>query len=270
MHASRRSPTVGLTLAVCASLSVATGCMADSSAATPTWFGPAVDVGGGTARSFVTLDENGTPAGVGIRLSASALDGLTDAADVEMQTFPLELPDQTPPTAFEYVTLDWNPHGHGPLGLFAKPHFDMHFYMIDASAVDEIDPARADFQSRASKLPPAQYMPVDYIPTPGPPEMNTSPKMGLHWANRADGMIPGLYNFDQAVLAGSWDGAYTFTEPMMTRQWLQTRPTLTEDVRQPQAYAKSGYYPTTYSVTYDDAAAEYVVELAGMQLRQAS
>lgn len=71
-------------------------------------------------------------------------------------------------------------------------------------------------------------------------------------------------------MQGSWNGKFIFIEPMITRAWLQTRPTLEQDIKQPAAYQHSGYYPTTYTVGFDDTTHEYVVSLGAMTMRTAS
>lgn len=57
---------------------------------------------------------------------------------------------------------------------------------------------------------------------------------------------------------------------MMTREWMMTKQAIQEGIKQPQAYQRSGYFPTTYSVRYDDEAKEYSISLGGMVMRQAS
>lgn len=49
-----------------------------------------------------------------------------------------------------------------------------------------------------------------------------------------------------------------------------TKPTIQENIKQPQAYQDSAYYPTTYSVSFDDQANEYVIALGGLTMRQGS
>ena len=56
----------------------------------------------------------------------------------------------------------------------------------------------------------------------------------------------------------------------MTREWLLTKPNTVRSIKQPQAYQRSGYYPTTVAVTFDDIADEYIITMGGMVLRQAS
>ena len=77
----------------------------------------------------------------------------------------------------------------------------------------------------------------------------------------ADAAIPGSFDFTEVLINGSWDGKFTFVEPMMTREWLRTKPSLREDVKQPASYQSDGHYPTVYSVDFDDQADEYVIAL---------
>ncbi|MFC7446399.1 DUF5602 domain-containing protein [Rhodococcus daqingensis] len=234
------------------------------------FYGPTQQVGDGTARSFVTLDSTGTPTEVGMRLSEGAMYDLPSTHD-GAATFELDLPEQASATVFDHATLDWNDHGHGPTGMFDKPHFDMHFYMADKAAVAEIDPASPDFEAKGARLPDPRHLPPHYIPLLGPKLVpQASPNMGVHWIDVTDGVIPGPFQFTQAFLNGTWDGGYTFMEPMATREWLLTKPNTVRTIAQPQAYQRSGYHPTTFAITFDDAADEYVVTMGGMVLRQAS
>jgi hypothetical protein len=42
---------------------------------------------------------------------------------------------------------------------------------------------------------------------------------------------------------------------------------ITEYIKLPQKYARPGYYPTKYSLSYDAKNKEYTVALVGMTLR---
>jgi hypothetical protein len=57
---------------------------------------------------------------------------------------------------------------------------------------------------------------------------------------------------------------------MMTREWMLTKPAMHAEIKQPQAYQKNAYYPTTYSVHYDDQAKEYAISLGGLTMLHAS
>ncbi|MFD1812014.1 DUF5602 domain-containing protein [Rhodococcus gannanensis] len=270
IHYRVRVTAAALAVTGCAAL--VAGCVEPSEAAPADHVltGPSVPIGEGSGHTYVTVADDGTPAAVGIRLAAAALDGLGTDMHSPMEVFDLDLPPDAPPTVFESVTVDWNPHGHEPAGVFTAPHFDMHFYLLNRDEVDAIEPTTFDFVRQASTLPPGRYMPVDYVPPPGPPLLHTVSRMGLHWTDAADGVGAPGYVFDQVLQAGSWDGAFTFLEPMMTRDWMLTRQSVAESVNQPEAYAEAGYYPTTYTVNYDDDTSEYVIELGGMTLREAS
>ncbi|MGW0043253.1 DUF5602 domain-containing protein [Rhodococcus sp. NPDC003348] len=265
-----RAVAAGTALCVGAALAGCGAADADRHNDGATYFGPGQDLGDGTTRSFVRLDAAGRPAEVGLRMSAAALDGLPSGPDARPQMLMLALPDEAGDTVFEHVMLDWNPNGHDPQVLFGKPHFDMHFYLADTAEVHGIDPADPEFAVKAARLPDPRYVPLNYVPPPGPPEASVVPAMGLHWSNAADGLVPGEFDFTEVLLNGSWDGEFTFIEPMMTREWMLTKPTLREDLELPQAYPKSGYSPTTYTVEFDEGTDEYVIALGGMVERTAS
>lgn len=261
----------GLALALCATLAFQTGCSDDTTTEpddSGTFYGPQQNVGNGTAKAYVMLDKDGNPTEIGLRMSETALDGLPDTLDTPSQMFMLALPDQASATVFNHVMLDWNHHGHEPEILFGKPHFDMHFYMVDMAEVQAINPNNTDFGTKAMNLPEQKYVPQDYATPPGSLTENTVPFMGLHWTDSTATPAPGL--FTEVFIYGSWDGEFTFMEPMMTREWMLTKETVQENIKLPQAYKKSGYYPTTYSVRFDDTAKEYIITLGGMTMRQAS
>lgn len=72
------------------------------------------------------------------------------------------------------------------------------------------------------------------------------------------------------ALDGTWDGRWTVVEPMMAIDWMCTKTPVQEDLELPQPYQQAGYYPTTYSVSFDENSGEYVVELGGLTMREAS
>lgn len=234
--------------------------------------GDAVVVGAGTARTYVTLDEAGTPTAVGVRLGADALDAMPIGPMPATEEFVLALPSQAAPTVFDHVTLDWNSHGHNPEHGFDVPHIDVHFYLVDEATRASIDPFAPGYLDvpryldKASRLPDRRYLPAGYEPGDDP-ILGTVPRMGLHWIDTAQ---QHEHHFTETVLHGSWDGRLIFVEPMMTRDWLTGRPRLHEELPQPEAYQYTGLYPTTYAVNWDDAAGEYIVELGGLTPRDAS
>ena len=212
----------------------------------------------------MTLDADGDPTEIGIRMTEDALQGLPDQA--EPVTLWFNVPSEGSATVINHISLDWNGHGHEPAMIFDVPHFDMHFYMMTEAERLAIDPTDPDFQTKAEHLPDAQYIPVDYVVPPPAPE--GVPQMGVHMIDSKENLAPG--NFTEVMIYGSWDGNLTFIEPMMTKAWLDTKPTLEELLKLPQAYQKTGFYPTTYKVSFDATTSEYVITLGGMVERQAS
>jgi hypothetical protein len=61
-------------------------------------------------------------------------------------------------TPYRFVELDRNPKGHG--GSYTAQHFDVHFYRISLEEHDAIDPARADYQEKASAFPDPGELPA--------------------------------------------------------------------------------------------------------------
>src|SRR3712207_1027496 len=86
-----------LTAAVtCSALTVLTGCRGESArsdtpvsaSASDMVVGPSQGLGNGNARTYVTLDGDGRPTEVGVRLSSTALEGLPQSGTMLMLDFP--------------------------------------------------------------------------------------------------------------------------------------------------------------------------------------
>jgi hypothetical protein len=264
-----------LTVAACTGLTSLAGCSAEStqsSSTTPSdsgaFSGPSQELGNGTVKTYVTLNDGGQPTEVGVRLTPTALEGLPQSGTTLM----IDFPDQATDTAFDHVMLNWNPQGHEPPELFGRPHFDFHFDMVDMATMEAINPDDAAYAAKAEHLPEAKYVPQDYAVAPGPPvAAQAVPNMGVHLVDSSDtSLVPGQYDFTQIVINGVWDGRYTFIEPMITRDWLMTESSLEQPLKQPEAYQEAGYYPTTYAVHVDEQTKEYVVSLRGLTMRDAS
>jgi hypothetical protein len=232
-------------------------------------YGEAVTVGHGTARVYVQL-AGGAPVEVGVALSEAALSGLPDnsspgghAMPDGMKTFPfaLTMPENNP-TPYLHVGLDWNPGGHEPPGIYNTPHFDFHFYTVTEAERHEIMPTNPEFAAKAAHYPPADRVPAGYV-APAPTAI---PMMGVHWVDPTSPELNGK-PFDKTFIYGSWDGKLIFAEPMITKAFLESRPDFTAPVAVPQQYGTPGYYTTSYSIRWDDAAREYRVALGGLQRR---
>lgn len=93
--------------------------------------------------------------------------------------------------------------------------------------------------------------------------------MGSHYADSTSPQLkPG--NFSNIFLIGAHGGSILFWEPMITRDYLLTKPKFTGKLKLPESYPVSGYYPTAYSVIYDASRKEYDISLDGLTFRLSS
>jgi hypothetical protein len=238
-----------------AGFAVFTSCKKDNDSS-KTYSGPAVQVWNGEAHTFITLDKNGNPSAIGMRLSADALNGLPAKGDPamggELPGIMLNLPAETASSGFDHCEIDWNPEGHEPLFAYGVPHFDFHFYLISQQEQSQVIPG----PDTVTVAP--QYIPKDYVSG-----MMAVPDMGTHWSDTTAPEFNGQ-PFTATFIYGFYHGNMTFLEPMVTKAYLETHPDFTLPVKQPQAYQRHGYYPSTMHVFYDDHHNEYVIQLEGL------
>jgi len=246
----RRSSALALSMLA---LMVLAACSDSTRADERTTYGPDVALGNGTAHTWVTLDASGTPTALGLAFTESALTGLPTM----MSGVRLHFPEEGKLTPFDHAEIDWNPDGHEPQP-YMVPHFDFHFYQITEAQQDAITPADPDFDAKMAKAPAAEFVPAGYIQTPG-----GVPQMGAHWVDPTSPELNGQ-PFTSTFIYGSYDGAFTFMEPMAAVSYLQSKPDTTMAVKLPSHYATPGAYPTTYGVSFDAGAKEYRITLGGL------
>lgn len=229
--------------------------MSDASIpANVTVYGPAVRLGRGTARTYITADSHGDPASVGIELSEKALDGLpTQDSSYVLFFNPLGL------TPYTHVYMDWNPHGHEPAHVYDIPHFDFHFYIQPLADRLAIGP---DDTLQFANAPAPEYIPDHYMMIPG-----GVPQMGAHWVDQLAPEFNGG-TFTRTFIWGSYDGEVTFFEPMITLDYLRSHPDESLDLRQPQAFQKDGWYATSYGVTAGEHPGNVRISLDGLVFHQ--
>lgn len=235
-------------------------------------YGQPQKVGNGMARTYVVLNakEGQAPVEVGIALDAKALEGLPTTG--MMYPFILPLP-QKGPAPYRFAELDWNPHGHEPPGVYTVPHFDFHFYTISLEERNSIVPSDPSYAAKARNVPTGDAVPPFYIAA-GDPAAIAVPMMGVHWSDvrspELQGLLghPELYEpFTKTFIYGSWNGRFTFFEPMVTREYLLTHPNTVSEIPVPARYPQAGYFPTAYRVAYDAQAKEYRIALTGLVKR---
>ncbi|MCW5980257.1 MAG: DUF5602 domain-containing protein [Bryobacteraceae bacterium] len=254
--------------------------------ATETIVGEEKAIGNGKVRTWLKVDaKTREPRVLGVTLTEAGLSGLPQDGEqaqpgsVKLRlmdggpnhTFEYELkfPPEAEETAFNHMGFNWNPEGHGPKGIFTKAHFDVHFYMATPEYrhhihvdLQDADPTHL----KTSNLePPSEFLPPDYQLAPNTAE----PRMGSHYADvTSDQLKPG--NFANIFLIGAHGGSILFWEPMITREYLLSKPKSTSKLKLPESYPVSGYYPTAYSVVYDSNRREFDISLDGLTFRLSS
>lgn len=226
---------------LCFTALVLTSCRKNTTDPNPTYKGTEQALGNGKAYTWVQFMGD-KPTSIGVTLTKGALDNLPHGGLALVLALPAEAVGKTP---FDHVMLDYLHTGHEPPGVYDVAHFDVHFYMQPLAERKGIPPypvAPAKFDN----LPPTGYMPTTYIRLPA-----GVPEMGVHWANPASQELTGKGKFTETLIEGSYDGKFTFIEPMISFEYLKSRPTITKDVALPAKFAKSGYYPMKYSIKQD-------------------
>ncbi len=214
-----------------------------------TFYGPQVHMGDGKARTFISIDRSGKPLEMGFEMTEGAMYGLPeDEHDFEAATFVLPLHQKAQQaTAFDHLVVNWNVHGHEPPGVFDIPHFDFHFYMITMAEQMAIPPYEVN-PTGFDNLPPPSYWPATYVPIPG-----GVPQMGKHWISTS--FAP---PFTKTMIYGSYDGRFTFIEPMVTRAFILQGNPFSQNFSQMQVFVPvNKWYPQTYNI-YDADGKHYV------------
>lgn len=216
-------------------------------------------LGDGTAATFYTEGRSGAPQYLGIWFTTDALDGLPEEPGPEFST-ELPLPAEARAANFEWVSADWNPHGHVPADVYDVPHFDFHFYLMDREAVHEQIPpgecdrngdgtpefgVSCDVQERGTESLPDAQLPSGYVSTG-----ETVPLMGNHWVDSEASEFQGE-PFTHTWIYGSFDGRITFLEPMITTRFFENlRGRVVVDVKTPERFPTRGFYPTQYVIRH--------------------
>jgi len=267
-----------------------------------TYTGGSAAIGKGRAESYVVLTPEGSPAAVGVRLTDGALQGLPAHKNRQSRCFDmnqdgrrsamecvgdeervLSLPDQVMSRAqlpFKWIAVNWNAEGHHPPTpkpgeppappIYARPHFDFHFFAWDQERIDAIGEGPCgefvdcgDFE-RGRKPVGQRYLPEGHV------DLGiVVPRMGNHLLDsRSPELVDPSNPFTRTFIYGAFDGELMFWEPMITLDFLTRTRDSCFEIRQPQAYRRSGYYPTQYCVR--EHPGERTVSLEGFVYAEAS
>ena len=251
---------------VFAIMALTTSCEKDNDTKGGTYNGPETTMYNGRTWTSVTFDNNGNPQSVSISINDAAINSLPLHGDGHdhSNSFAVQLASLPAPIVFDHIGLDWNPDGHEPDGIYTKPHFDVHFYMISKAAQEAIPPYEVD-SSKFLQYPAPGYMPPTYVPTYG-----GVPQMGTHWVDVTSPELDPVHPqpFTQTFIYGSYAGEVIFYEPMITLDFIKNNLPFERTIPQPAKFAKAGYYPTKLRVTKQDGVVQVVLD--GFIYRQAS
>lgn len=154
---------------------------------------------------------------------------------------------------FGFTQLNFNQNGHPPKGVYDKPHFDIHFHLRTlAYHLKFLDPVKhagpcppgydATTFFRLQKPIPAKCFPAGHINVG-----EAAPLMGNHLVNPKAKEFTKPGSFDATWIWGSFDGAISFFEPMITlKTFLDKKAYCGAIPGFPEEFPKAGYYPTTW------------------------
>jgi hypothetical protein len=216
--------------------------------------GDSVAVGEGMIRSWIEMDQDGTPLALGVTLPERVFEALTGEGFMLSLDFP-----EVDGLPFRHVLFDWVPHGHPPAPLYGHSHWDAHFYTITAEERRRIPAGPME------ERPAPRYMPTGYIPVPGL-GLFSFPEMGVHWMASDAAELHG-HTFDQTLIYGSIGRKTIFVEPMFTMAYLATKPDLTAPIPRPHSVGESGYYATRYVIRHLPEKKAFRIALEGFRWR---
>jgi hypothetical protein len=201
----------------------------------------------------VRLDEQGNPAELGVTFSSGALMQLPSSGTEIVLGLPLV--PAVPP--FDHIGINWHPHGHPPAGVYNRAHFDVHFYLVTLEERNLITST-----AKMYVAPAPEFLPQDYELSPNSGDL----RMGSHWWDAEAPELHG-HGFNQTFIFGFYDGVIVFLEPMVTLNYLNTRPAFRAPIKQPNAWQKPGLYPADYRIDHNPRFEEYTVALTNVMAR---
>jgi Domain of unknown function (DUF5602) len=216
--------------------------------------GPEAEVYHGKAWTWIQLDKQGKPERVAISINDAALnsvkpgDGSSSGDHQHDDNVVLKFHPKAEATLFRHVWLNWNPNGHPPAGVYTRPHFDLHYYMVPSEERETfVDPVKLDAALAPDYLP-ANHIGVDPVPT-----------MGKHYIDVTSPELNGQ-PFTQTFIFGSYDSKMVFWEPMITLDFLKNTASFERSIPQPAKFQKTGYYPTKMRIVKASGVTNIILE----------
>jgi hypothetical protein len=151
-------------------------------------------------------------------------------------------------------------HGHGPPGLYDRPHFDVHFYGIAEAELLAID-------CSGETEPAAENVPPGYVSGGAgePPFGACIKEMGVHFgpSDPADATKPLGFDEDAQLVIGFTKGKLIFFEPMIPEDIVLSKTPFSLAVPRPQELGRAAQWPTSIDGAFDEDAGLYRIAAKG-------
>ncbi|MCC5633255.1 hypothetical protein LC613_37850 [Nostoc sphaeroides CHAB 2801] len=238
------------------------------------FFGRSQPLGEGFARSFVTLDDQGNPSEIGVTLTPGALSLPTGNSAPDIPVF-LSLPTEASVEGLNHIELTYRPGGYPWLPqAFAVPRFTIDTFLIspqerslicpNANIDDPQSTCPRNQLATALKPPEPEFLPQNFLPTG-----IVEPRFGARYfdSDLLPPLIQGQTPFTTLYDYAFFNGQMSLIGFGSTIDVLETQPNISNPIKLPNSYPKSGYYPTGYSVRFDPTIQEYRTALTGLTYR---
>ncbi len=212
-------------------------------------------LGGGTARSYVTIGSDGTPKAVGVQLTAAVVSGLSDSVSSRIV---LPLPAQASVTPLNHIDFVYQATGHFPPGLFDVPQFAVSFFSVTQAFRQQILAIGPDNLAKLYQVPSNDEAPPTYFELPG----SGVAGYGMHYAYF---QAPEFVNegFTDSLDLLYYNGHLIGEEPLVSVSYLRQNNSRVDTLETPKKYPHPGYWPTQNALRYDPVAKVYTISLEG-------
>jgi len=256
------------------------------------FYGNPLSLGNGEVRTFVKVNDEGNPSDIGYIFNKAALTGLPEEPvfpTATLRLFP-PLPADAPDTAFKHVELIYWSQGHDPalsgIADLKHPHIDFTYFFITNQERDLICPnpdinnpvspylCTGDELAKVLEPPPPGAIPTDFIQVPPFVTFYGLQRAGTAYFDPSETLDP----FTETVFYGFNEGSLSYIDVPISVDVLNEfgeQPqggSFTRPIKQPSGgiYPKSGYYPTSYTLTYNPGEETYTMSLGGLTFRPAN
>ncbi|HSD14439.1 MAG TPA: hypothetical protein VLB74_07300 [Flavobacterium sp.] len=219
----------------------------------PIIYGDEVEVGKGTVKSWISVDEFGKPLEIGIEMTPSVLENLPIDSDFE-KTPIIPIPKEASVlTAFDHIGLNWNPDNYSTISGFKVPHFSVYFYLISENERKGIPEWSEETDPLFSFYPPKNHMPAVYSPIDK--AEGSLATIGRHWLNQYEGPLE-----THTLRLGTFNGRFAFVNPVVALDFLKSEKKANGSIPQGVENPSNNMLPREYHI-YTNEKGNYSISL---------